>query len=143
MSLQPTTEYGHVRDEGYKVSSEGSISMQHNKPKEEKTLYDPEAELGLAQTTTLHEGEQKFHKLGWKRLTICLIVEAIALGSLSVPSAFATVGMVPGVILCVGLGLVAIYTSYVIGQVKLKYTHVQDYADGVQLIWGKFGYHRE
>jgi hypothetical protein len=74
----------------------------------------------LDKQPTMHEGEQKFHKLGWKRLTVCLIVEAIALGSLSVPSAFATVGMVAGVILTVGLGLVAIYTSYVVGQVKVS-----------------------
>jgi len=94
----------------------------------------------LSDDATLHEGEQKFKKLGWVKLTICLIVEAIALGALSVPSAFATVGMVPGVILCVGLGLVAIYTSYVVGQVKMRYPHIEHYADAVQLIWGRFGY---
>lgn len=62
-------------------------------------------------TGEVYEGEQKYHRLGWKKLTVCLIVEAIALGALSIPSAFATVGMVAGVILSVGLGLVAIYTS--------------------------------
>ncbi|KAF2729618.1 hypothetical protein EJ04DRAFT_568499 [Polyplosphaeria fusca] len=93
----------------------------------------------LDKSTTLDEGEAKFHKLGWKRLTICLIVEAIALGSLSIPSAFATLGMVAGVIMCIGLGLVAIYTSYVVGQVKMRYPHVAHYSDAVQLIWGRFG----
>jgi hypothetical protein len=114
----------------------------------EPVLYDgtdkPDAEkadpYALGKQTTLHEGEQKFHKLGWKRLTVCLIVEAIALGSLSVPSAFATLGMVGGVISCVGVGLVAIYTSYVVGQVKLRYPHVAHYSDAVRLIWGRFGY---
>ena len=48
--------------------------------------------------------------------------------------------MVAGVIICVGLGLVAIYTSYVVGQVKLKYKHIQHYADAVELMWGRFGY---
>lgn len=28
----------------------------------------------------MQEGEEKYHRLGWMRLTICLIVEAIALG---------------------------------------------------------------
>lgn len=99
---------------------------------------DPE--LNLDNAATIEEGSAKYNKLGWKRLTICLIVEAIALGSLSVPSAFATVGMVAGVILTVGLGLVAIYTSHVVGQVKLKYPHVEHYSDAVRLIWGRFGY---
>ncbi|KAL8815565.1 MAG: hypothetical protein Q9191_008451, partial [Dirinaria sp. TL-2023a] len=71
---------------------------------------------------------------------ICLIVEAIALGSLSMPSAFASLGMVAGVLVTVGLGLIAIYTSYVVGQVKLKYPHVEHYADAVAVMWGRFGY---
>lgn len=90
--------------------------------------------------SSIAEGEAKFSRLGWKRLTVCLIVEAIALGSLSVPSAFAAVGMVAGVILCVSLGLIAIYTSYVVGQVKLRHPHVAHYSDAVRLIWGRFGY---
>ncbi|KAK5994110.1 N amino acid transport system protein [Cladobotryum mycophilum] len=81
-----------------------------------------------------------FHRLGWKRLTVVLIVEAIALGSLSLPSAFATLGMVAGVITCVGLGLLAIYTAYIVGEVKLKFPHVAHYADAGTLIAGKFGY---
>lgn len=76
---------------------------------------------------------------GWKKLTICLIVEAIALGSLSIPSVFAATGMVAGVILTVGLGLIAIYTSYVVGQVKLKHPEIEHYADAVGLCWGRFG----
>ena len=76
---------------------------------------------------------------GWKKLTICLIVEAIALGSLSIPSVFAKTGMVAGVILCVSMGLIAIYTSYLVGQVKLKYPEIEHYADAVGLCWGKFG----
>lgn len=86
------------------------------------------------------EGNAHFHRLGWKRLTVVLIVEAIALGCLSLPSAFATLGMVAGVILTVGLGFIAIYTSYVVGQVKLAFPHVSHYADAGRLIWGKFGY---
>lgn len=90
-------------------------------------------------TATVQEGHEKFNRLGWKRLTICLIVEAIALGSLSIPSAFAKLGMVAGVIMTVGLGLVAIYTSYVVGQVKMRYPLVNHYSDAVELIWGRFG----
>lgn len=120
--MLPTIEDGGNKvDAGYgsdKVGSEGELERQ----------------------TTLHEGEHKFQQLGWKRLTICLIVEAIALGALSVPSAFASVGMVAGVILTVGLGLIAIYTSYVVGQVKLKFPGVEHYADAVRLIFGRIGY---
>lgn len=47
--------------------------------------------------------------------------------------------MVAGVILCVGIGLIAIYTSYLVGQVKLKYPDVDHYSDAVGLCWGRFG----
>ncbi|KAH7040235.1 transmembrane amino acid transporter protein-domain-containing protein [Microdochium trichocladiopsis] len=86
------------------------------------------------------QGNAHFKRLGWKRLTVVLIVEAIALGSLSMPAAFATLGMVAGVILTVGLGLIAIYTSYVVGQVKLKFPEVSHYADAGRLMFGKVGY---
>ncbi|KAI3323668.1 transmembrane amino acid transporter protein-domain-containing protein [Xylariaceae sp. AK1471] len=88
----------------------------------------------------MEDGNAKFNRLGWKRLTVVLIVEAIALGSLGMPQAFATLGMVAGTILSVGLGLLAIYSSYVVGQVKLKYPEVQHYADAGRLMMGKFGY---
>lgn len=86
------------------------------------------------------EGNAHFHRLGWKRLTVVLIVEAIALGCLSLPAAFATLGMVAGVILTVGIGLIAIYTSYIVGQVKLAFPEVSHYADAGRLMMGKFGY---
>ncbi|RMJ19166.1 hypothetical protein CDV36_001166 [Fusarium kuroshium] len=85
------------------------------------------------------QGDAYFHRLGWKRLTIILIVESVALGSLSLPAAFATLGMVAGVITCVAFGVIAIYASYIIGQVKLKYPDIHSYADIGGLLMGKFG----
>lgn len=86
------------------------------------------------------DGEAHFHRLGWKRLTIVLIVESIALGSLSLPAAFASLGMVAGVISCIGVGLLAIYTSHIIGLVKLKFPKVSHYGDAIGLLLGKIGY---
>lgn len=86
------------------------------------------------------QGTAHFNRLGWKRLTIVMIVEAIALGALSIPKAFATLGIVAGVILTIGIGFIAIYTSHIVGQVKLKYPHVSHYADAGRLLMGRFGY---
>ncbi|KAH6950419.1 transmembrane amino acid transporter protein-domain-containing protein [Ilyonectria sp. MPI-CAGE-AT-0026] len=85
------------------------------------------------------QGTAHFHRLSWKRLTVVLIVQAIALGSLSLPGAFATLGMVAGVISCVGIGLIAMYASYMIGLVKLKYPHIDHYVDAGRLLMGGFG----
>ncbi|KAH6656134.1 putative amino acid transporter [Truncatella angustata] len=86
------------------------------------------------------QGAAHFNRLGWRRLTVVLIVEAIALGSLSIPGAFAKLGMVAGVICTIGLGFIAIYTSYIVGQVKIKFPEVKHYADAGKLMAGRFGY---
>ncbi|KAJ5706990.1 hypothetical protein N7488_006791 [Penicillium malachiteum] len=91
------------------------------------------------ETQQILAGDAHFHRLGWKRLTIITIVEAIALGSLGLPSAFAAVGMVPGIILTVGIGLVAMYAGHIIGQVKLRYPQVAHYADVGHLLMGSWG----
>jgi hypothetical protein len=86
------------------------------------------------------QGHNKFHRLGWKRLVIVLIIEAIALGSLSLPAAFATLGMVGGVIASVGIGLVETYASYEVGAVKIKYPEVEHYGDIGRLMLGETGF---
>lgn len=85
------------------------------------------------------EGEAKFRRLGWKRMTVILIVEAIGLGTFSLPSAFATLGIIAGVICCVALGLVVIYTGWVVGKVKVAYPEINHYGDIAGLVMGRFG----
>ncbi|KAF7595694.1 hypothetical protein BBP40_005138 [Aspergillus hancockii] len=97
-------------------------------------------DLNDVEQRIVEAGEAKYHRLGWKRMTIMLIIEAIALGALSIPAAFATLGMVGGVVSCIGIGLLAIYTSYVIGQVKIAYPSVRHYADVGTLMMGRIGY---
>lgn len=82
------------------------------------------------------EHNDRFRRLGWVRLTVVSIVEAIALGALGLPSAFATLGMVAGVALTVGMGVIAMYAAYNVGQVKLRYPEVKHYADVGQLMMG-------
>lgn len=45
--------------------------------------------------------------------------------------------MIAGVIICVVTGFLAIYTSYVVGQVKLKYPQVLHYSDVGRLMGGR------
>ncbi|KAF2721895.1 hypothetical protein K431DRAFT_319981 [Polychaeton citri CBS 116435] len=120
--------------EAFNTARGGSIASGRPSIKEKHS--DSDIPVG----TDFGEAHAKFHRLGWKKLTICLIVEAIALGSLSMPSVFATVGMVAGTLMSVGIGFIAIYTSYLIGELKMRYPHIAHYSDAVQLIWGKFGY---
>lgn len=83
---------------------------------------------------------QNRRRLSWPKLTICLIVEAIALGTLGMPQAFASMGMGLSICVSIALGLIASYTALVIGAVKVQFPGVQHYADAVGLIFGRLGY---
>ena len=99
----------------------------------------PDLEYG-AVVAPLNQVNPRFNNLSWTRLTLLLIVEAIALGTLGMPSAFAVLGMVPGCLLSVGIGCIAMYTGYLVGKVKVNYPHVENYADAVRLFGGAVGY---
>lgn len=85
------------------------------------------------------EGEAHFRRLGWKRLTVILVVEAIGLGTFSLPSAFATLGVVAGTFCCITMGLLAIYTGYIVGKVSVVYPSVKHYGDIGGLLAGRWG----
>lgn len=127
--------------------------QKHATPDVEKSHERPGSASNnmLGETDELHDahdrlkhiaaqGNNHFHRLGWKRLAIVTIVEAVALGALSLPSAYHTLGMFPGVFLTITLGMCSIFTSWIVGQVKLKYPHISHYADAGRLLLGRFGY---
>jgi hypothetical protein len=68
-----------------------------------------------------------------------MICESVSLGVLSLPSAMAILGLVLGVILIIGLGLLATYTGYNIGLFRERYPHIQNLGDAREILLGKFG----
>ncbi|KAJ5599840.1 hypothetical protein N7450_000907 [Penicillium hetheringtonii] len=83
--------------------------------------------------------EIKYKTLTWWQCGLLMICESVSLGVLSLPSAVSTLGMVPGVILIVGLGLLATYTGYNIGLMRERYPHIQNLADAGEILMGSFG----
>ncbi|TKA58183.1 hypothetical protein B0A55_11512 [Friedmanniomyces simplex] len=102
-SSNPPGSLSTQRDNTSKTPSSISVSVSQEKPSDVERLPTNEA--------TIHEGTQNLHRLGWKRLTICLIVEAIALGSLSTPSAFATLGMLAAILLTIVAAGISAHSS--------------------------------
>lgn len=68
-----------------------------------------------------------------------MVAETISMGILSLPAAFANLGLVPGIIILVGLGIIATYTGYVIGQFKCRYPQISSVADAGEILLGPFG----
>lgn len=83
--------------------------------------------------------EVKYRTMEWWHAALVMIAETISLGILSLPSSMAGLGLVPGIILIVGLGAISTYTGYVFWQFKMRYPHVHNIADVGELIAGPIG----
>ncbi|KAF1990955.1 amino acid transporter [Aulographum hederae CBS 113979] len=80
-----------------------------------------------------------YKTMGWWNVALLMLAETISLGVLSLPTALATLGLVPGLFLIFFLGVLATYTGYVIGQFKIAYPGVKDMADAGFILGGKIG----
>lgn len=70
---------------------------------------------------------------------LLMVAETISLGILSLPAAIAGLGLVPGLIVLIGLGILATYTGWIIGQFKLRHPHISSMADAGEVLMGSFG----
>lgn len=82
----------------------------------EKREKDPVTQVAIHNLEELPEGAAQFHKLSWQRLAVLLLCESVALGTLSMPRSFATLGLVPGILITVGIALISVLCSYWVGQ---------------------------
>ncbi|KAI5857262.1 amino acid transporter [Tricharina praecox] len=82
----------------------------------------------------------KYKTMTWCQTAFVMIAETVSLGILSLPSTLKAVGLIPGIILLVGLGILATYTGYVLGQFKLRYPQVHTFAEAGGIIAGRWGY---
>ncbi|GFF80071.1 putative neutral amino acid permease [Aspergillus udagawae] len=83
--------------------------------------------------------EVRYRTLEWWRCAIVMLAGGTSLGMLSLPSAVATLGIVPGVILIVGIAILTIYTGHVMGQFKQKFHRVHSIADAGEVLFGWIG----
>lgn len=69
---------------------------------------------------------------------LILITNAVGLGVLSLPHALHTLGLIPGLITIVGMGVLTGYTAYTFLQFYRSYPHIVNVADIGRLIGGKW-----
>ncbi|GIK06591.1 hypothetical protein Aspvir_002241 [Aspergillus viridinutans] len=84
-------------------------------------------------------GEVKYRVMSWWQCGTLMVAENISLGILSLPSAVATLGIVPSVILLLGLSAISWYTGYIMGQFKLRFPQIHSMGDAGELLMGRFG----
>lgn len=81
----------------------------------------------------------KYKTMSWQLVAVLMIAEIVSNGMLSLPSSLAVVGIVPGVILIVFLGIFATYTSYLLVQFKLRHPQVHSMGDAGYILAGPIG----
>jgi amino acid permease len=70
---------------------------------------------------------------------ILMLAENVSLGVLALPQALAILGLVPGILCIIFLGIIATYTGWIIGEFKLVHPGVHTFADCGGLIAGPVG----
>ncbi|KAI7022694.1 hypothetical protein KC366_g12929 [Hortaea werneckii] len=82
---------------------------------------------------TLPEDEVHYATMSWWHTALA---ETVSLGILSLPSALATLGYIPGILLILTLGLLSWYTGHIIYQLKMQhFTSIHSYADIFDILW--------
>lgn len=72
--------------------------------------------------------------------TVILMMKTqIGLGLLSVPGAFNSLGVVPGIICLLAVAIITTWSAYVIGKFKIHHRQVYSIDDAGQLIFGPVG----
>jgi amino acid permease len=72
-------------------------------------------------------------------VAVLMIAEIVSNGMLSLPAALAAVGIVPGLIIIVFLGVFATFTSWVLIQFKLRHPQVHNMGDAGFILFGPIG----
>ncbi|KAI1068920.1 hypothetical protein LB507_006155 [Fusarium sp. FIESC RH6] len=63
----------------------------------------------------------------------------IGLGVLSIPATFDALGLIPGVICLVAVGLITTWSAWIVGVFKLRHRHVYAIDDAGGMMFGRFG----
>lgn len=77
--------------------------------------------------------------MSWQLVAVLMIAEIVSNGMLSLPSSLAVVGMVPGVIVILFLGIFATFTSWLLIQFKLRHPQVHSMGDAGMILFGPLG----
>ncbi|KAH7085031.1 transmembrane amino acid transporter protein-domain-containing protein [Paraphoma chrysanthemicola] len=75
----------------------------------------------------------------WWHTSILMLAENVSLGVLALPQALAILGLVPGLLCILFLGVIATYTGWIIGEFKLAHPSMHSFADCGMLIAGPIG----
>lgn len=101
-------------------------------------LHDIQATESVATTNIFSQGGQNYRTLNRKDTILILFTNQIGLGVLSLPSVMQVLGLVPGIIAIVGLGLLTWYSAYLLLEFYKRHPHVVNIVDMTRVVGGRW-----
>ncbi|KAI1498606.1 aromatic and neutral aliphatic amino acid permease [Biscogniauxia marginata] len=83
--------------------------------------------------------EINYRSLKWWQAGMVMIAETISLGILSLPAVLANLGLVPGIVLIVVMGILSTYSGLVLGEFRRQHPWVQSFGDAGEVIGRPLG----
>ncbi|KAF3352673.1 hypothetical protein VdG1_08839 [Verticillium dahliae VDG1] len=80
-----------------------------------------------------------YRNVGWLGTVALMMKTQIGLGVLSIPAAFDTLGIVPGVLVLCAISAITTWSDYIVGVFKLRHREVYSIDDAGQLMFGRIG----
>ncbi|KAK1922367.1 putative amino acid transporter [Papiliotrema laurentii] len=80
-----------------------------------------------------------YKALGWLSTSVLMIKAQLGLGVLSLPFVLSTLGMVPGILCIIAVGIIMSWGEWMIGEFKLSHPEVYTIDDVGQIIFGRIG----
>jgi amino acid permease len=93
-----------------------------------------EGETAPADGNVLGEGTKSFKNMGRWDTSFVLITNQVGIGILSLPATLDILGIVPGVIAIIGLGILSTYTAYEMLQFQQRHPHCLNIVDMCRVV---------
>lgn len=101
---------------------------------DEKNIEAQDAVFGA-----VDENGPDYRAVTWLGASILMMKSEMGIGILSIPQAFGTLGLIPGVVVLLVISAITTWSSYVIGVFKLNHPEAYGFADTLNLIFGPVG----
>ncbi|KAF8530247.1 transmembrane amino acid transporter protein-domain-containing protein [Hysterangium stoloniferum] len=116
--------------------------MSNEDTKKLRTSYSSSSDETYIEVVTTQIALEKDHEIqyrtcSWQKTAALLFSEYISLAIMSFPYSYAVLGLIPGVLVTIGVAATVQYTSHILWKFCLKHPEIQSVCDiGQMLFWG-------
>ncbi|TGO24789.1 hypothetical protein BPAE_0095g00020 [Botrytis paeoniae] len=135
-----SSESTHHNSNHHSRSTFQTLTNTHSRPNNQGYNESQEDKNDTTTRTTTSPAQPiHFRSMTWLHCAFIMIAETISLGILALPSVLATVGLIPGFILIILMGILAWYSGLLIHRFRTAYPSIISWADACSILLTPFG----